>query len=242
MMMDELLDLDNPNLTHFTTQRRSFPFLSCTINNRLRSARKRLKKGLISMAKETMNRQAPSRDAKFAEKIAEMLEDAWSVRREGNYKEGRRILKEAEDLCPENDDQSWGRIYAVYAQYDRDNGDLESALELSKRSLEHYEKSGNQGRIAHIIRHIADIQSGLGRHTEAEESYKQALKIYRESSETDAHVRANATRPYGIMLKKLGRMEEAKELLLEANALYKEAGNQAGVDETDSLLGGLSGL
>ncbi len=31
MMMDELLDLDNPNLTHFTTQRRSFPFLSCTM-------------------------------------------------------------------------------------------------------------------------------------------------------------------------------------------------------------------
>ncbi len=34
MMMDELLDLDNPNLTHFTTQRRSFPFLSCTMADR----------------------------------------------------------------------------------------------------------------------------------------------------------------------------------------------------------------
>ncbi len=32
MVMDELLDLDNPNLTHFTTQRRSFPFLSCTMD------------------------------------------------------------------------------------------------------------------------------------------------------------------------------------------------------------------
>ncbi len=35
MMMDELLDLDNPNLTHFTTQRRSFPFLSCTMRQAL---------------------------------------------------------------------------------------------------------------------------------------------------------------------------------------------------------------
>ncbi len=47
MMMDELLDLDNPNLTHFTTQRRSFPFLSCTmqLDTKTLSAEERARRG-----------------------------------------------------------------------------------------------------------------------------------------------------------------------------------------------------
>ncbi len=177
----------------------------------------------------------------FRERLTRMLEDAWSVRQAENYGEGRRILKEAEELCTEDDDQSRGRIFAIYAQYDRDNGDLESALELSKRSLEFYEKSGNQQRIAHSARHIADIQSGLGKYSEAEVNYQKALRIYRESPETDTLNLANAIRPYGILLKERGRIDEAKTLLTEAKKLYQEVDIQAGVDEMQSQLSELSG-
>jgi RNA polymerase sigma factor (sigma-70 family) len=44
-----------------------------TVNNRLRSARKRLKKGLLSMTRETLKNQAPSSGRTFADKIDQMI-------------------------------------------------------------------------------------------------------------------------------------------------------------------------
>lgn len=44
-----------------------------TVNNRLRAARKRLKKGLLDMAKNTLKNEAPSRDDQFVGKIARAL-------------------------------------------------------------------------------------------------------------------------------------------------------------------------
>ena len=145
------------------------------------------------------------------------------------------ILRKAGDLSSD-DDEAMGRIFAIYAQYDRDNGDLESAQELSKRSLEYYERSGNRDSVAHSVRHLADIQCGLGMHVGAEENYLKALKLYRRNSETKPHDLANAVRPYGRLLKGLGRLEEARTLLSEAKALYERVGNEAGIDEMTSLL------
>jgi len=211
-----------------------------TVNNRMRSARKRLKQGLIDMTKESLQQQAPSRNTQFAKTIADLLEDAWSIRQQGNYTKGRKILKEIEEKCADDDDLTWGRIFATYAQYDRDNGDLDSALELSKKSYAYYQKSGNQNRIAHSIRHIADIQVALNQRTEAEENYQKALKIYREHPETKALDLANTLRPYGRLLKNLGKNDEAKPLIQEARACYQKAENKAGFDEMNSWLASFS--
>jgi len=211
-----------------------------TVTNRLRSARKKLKKGLIEMTKESLQKQAPSRNEQFTKTIATMLKDAWSIRKDGNYEKGQQILKEIEEKCTDNDDKTWGRIYAIYAQYDRDNGNLTSALELSKKSLACYEKSGDQNRVAHSTRHIADIQSNLGLLTEAKENYQKALQIYRKHPKTKPHDLANAVRPYGKLLQKQGNIEEAKEQLQEALNLYQKVENQAGIEEMTNLLKSLS--
>lgn len=56
-----------------------------TVNNRLRAARKRLQKGILTMTKDTLREEAPSRSNQFASKIANMirpssLEDtAWTM-------------------------------------------------------------------------------------------------------------------------------------------------------------------
>ena len=211
-----------------------------TVTNRLRAARKRLKKGLIEMTKESLQKQAPSRNDQFSKTIAGQLKDAWSIRQDGNYEKGRKILKEIEEKCTDNDDTTWGRIYAIYAQYDRDNGNLSSALELSKKSLGCYEKSGDPNRIAHSTRHIADIQSNLGLLKEAEKNYQKALQIYRKHPETKPHDLANAVRPYGKLLQKQGKTEEAKKQLQEALNLYQKVENQAGIQEMTNLLTSLS--
>lgn len=49
----------------------NMPF--ATVNNRLRAARKRLKKGMITMTKDTLQKEAPSRNDAFAKKIAQMI-------------------------------------------------------------------------------------------------------------------------------------------------------------------------
>lgn len=45
-----------------------------TVNNRLRAARKRLKKELLAMAKEGLRNNTPSRDGRFAERVAQLLQ------------------------------------------------------------------------------------------------------------------------------------------------------------------------
>ena len=47
-----------------------------TVNNRLRAARKHLKKGLLNMAKDTLHNEAPSRNNKFAKKILQIIKPA----------------------------------------------------------------------------------------------------------------------------------------------------------------------
>jgi RNA polymerase sigma factor (sigma-70 family) len=44
-----------------------------TVNNRLRAARKRLKKGLLDMTKDTLKNEAPSRDPQFSDRVAKAL-------------------------------------------------------------------------------------------------------------------------------------------------------------------------
>lgn len=45
-----------------------------TVNNRLRSARKRLQEEVVQMAKRELSGQAPSRDGRFAERVAHLLQ------------------------------------------------------------------------------------------------------------------------------------------------------------------------
>lgn len=47
---------------------------AATVNNRLRAARKRLKKDLLTMTKEQLRNNAPSRDGRFAERVAKLLQ------------------------------------------------------------------------------------------------------------------------------------------------------------------------
>jgi len=44
-----------------------------TVNNRLRAARKRLKKGMLDMTKNTLKNEAPSRDTQFSEQVAKAI-------------------------------------------------------------------------------------------------------------------------------------------------------------------------
>ena len=145
-------------------------------------------------------------------------------------------MQEAESLCTNIDVRFLGRIFAIYAQYERDKGRLAGALKLSRESYKLYQTLDDKLLVAHSARHIADILCGLGIHSEAQEYYQKALDIYRASACTDMQGLANTLCPYGIMLLHLGDVDKAKEFLQEAKLIYESIGSKAGIEELQRLL------
>lgn len=63
-------------------------------------------------------------------KIEELLEEAWTQRRVGNYKNARDLVEQAKLLTLDDDYNSLGRIFHVNAQFQSDHDNLPKALEL----------------------------------------------------------------------------------------------------------------
>lgn len=169
-------------------------------------------------------------------KIKQLLGDAWSKRREEKYDEARNLVKEAHQLCKDDDYNSLGRIFHVYMQFESDHGNYSKAVELSKKSLSYYKKSNNLDNIAHSTRHIADLQYQLGEEAESEQNYREAIGIYRDNPNSHIGNLANALRGFGLLLEKRGKIEEAIDIWKETKELYTSINLQEGVDEANERL------
>ncbi|MDN5205460.1 tetratricopeptide repeat protein [Fulvivirgaceae bacterium BMA10] len=168
--------------------------------------------------------------------IKELLQEAWSKRRVGNYDEARDLVKKAQSLCKKDDHLFLGRIYHIYMQFESDQDNYAEALALCQQSLEHYMKTGNPNLIAHSTRHIADLQRHLGLNIDSEHNYRKAIDIYRNNANTTQGELANALRGFGILLEELGKVEEAIAVWKETKELYDACDIQEGVDEANDKL------
>lgn len=172
-------------------------------------------------------------------KIEELLEEAWNQRRVGNYKKARELVEQAELLTQDDDYNSLGRIFHVYAQFQSDHDDLHRALELYKRSLEFYRKANNPDKIAHSTRHIADNQRELGKDADSERNYREAVSIYKSTTQTYAGNLANALRGLALILESRSKIPEAIAAWEETKDLYRQCNLQDGVDEAQRNLDSL---
>jgi len=130
---------------------------------------------------------------------------------------------------------------AGQGQIDRGRGDGAAALPLYEEAVEHCREEGNPLALAHTVRHLGDIHQDAGRLEAAEPCYVEALELYREHRSEAAPLDvANAVRPFAILKEVGGDRDLAIELWREARAGYLEVGIQAGVDEADVHLAGLS--
>lgn len=110
---------------------------------------------------------------------------------------------------------------------------------MGNRSLGYHLKTNDSFRIAHSVRHIADLQRKLGMDVESEQSYLEALRIYRDGTITQSTNLANALRGLAILLETGGRIPEAINAWIEAKQLYAAWNIQAGVDEAEEKLSAL---
>ena len=168
--------------------------------------------------------------------IKELLEEAWNKRRAGNYEEARDLVKMAQELSKDDDYNSLGRIFHLYAQFESDHDNLSKALEFCQQSLGFYNKTNNSDRIAHSTRHIADLQRAPSKCADSESNYRKAIGIYKADSQTKTGDLANALRGYALVLEKRSKISEAKTAWQETKKLYQACNLQAGVDEANRKL------
>ena len=91
-------------------------------------------------------------------------------------------------------------------------------------------------RLAHTLRHLADVHCEAGSPAPAEPLYREALGLYRSSANTPGLELANALLPLALLLTRRGDHDEARPLWLEARTLYAAAGVGAGVEECERRL------
>ena len=172
--------------------------------------------------------------------INDLLEAAWSMRREERYEAARDLVNEALRLCKGEDYDVLGRIFHIYMQFESDHDDPSKALDLCRKSLLYYKKGGNPHKIAHSTRHMADLETTLGEEESAERHYREAIRIYRDAPDSSKGQLANALRGFAILLEKRGKIGEAIATWKETRTLYAALNLEAGVEEATSKIRALT--
>ena len=169
------------------------------------------------------------------EQIPDLLSEAWQARRTGDYSKTLELTQEAQSLCSEDEHFFLGRINHIYRQVEMDHDRYEQALPFAKKAIWHYRAARDAGKIAHSIRHLADLFVELERYEEAEQNYRSAIQLYVET-EPSLLDRSNALRGFGILLVRINKNEEARKILSRAKEHYYHLGLSEGVEEMSDLL------
>lgn len=113
---------------------------------------------------------------------------------------------------------------------------LEAARRHYAEAAEIYRSAGDPLRLAHTIRHVADILQDEAHPDLAEPLYHEALGLYRRNEGTPPLDLANAIRGLAVLKSGTGEAEEARQLWAEARDLYAAVGVEAGVKEASRRL------
>ncbi len=113
----------------------------------------------------------------------------------------------------------------------RNAGDRAGGLRGYRDAVALLRASGEPLRLAHTVRHVADMEREAEDWPAALRDYAEALQLYRRSPETGKLDLANTLRGYALLLEALGARGEAGAMWVEARELYRGVGVQAGVDE-----------
>ena len=114
----------------------------------------------------------------------------------------------------------------------RRDGDVASALDRYQAAVKALRTIDAPERLAHTIRHVADIQRKLNLSSTAEANYAEALALYRAEPATGKLDLANALRGYALLREDTGDLAAARAMWLEARELYRALALQPGVDES----------
>jgi len=176
-------------------------------------------------------------DATMTDKSGKLIQQALQARRENRLADAKRDLVEAVGLCRR------AGLQAELAKALTGLGQIERDLHCSSAALQHYEEAvalyraeGNALKVAHTIRHVADIHRHEGRYELSERCYNEALRLYRDHEKTPQLDLANAFRGLALLKDDTGNIKEARSLWQKARDLYAAVNVEAGVAESSRRL------
>src|SRR3974390_2787672 len=93
----------------------------------------------------------------------ELIRMGYQARREGRLAEAKNIFSEAVRLCRETGDQSLlAASLAGLGQIERDLKNTPAAVQHYREAVDLYRSGTNPLRLAHTVRHLADILRAQG--------------------------------------------------------------------------------
>lgn len=132
------------------------------------------------------------------------------------------------------------RAITATGKRERDSGALHAALKCYREAEALYRLEGTSERLAHTIRHIADMDREAGNIATSEQAYRESLALYRELPDVRGLDLANALNGFATLLAQKGDAAEAVLLTCEARELYSAEGVVPGVEECTERLARLS--
>jgi tetratricopeptide (TPR) repeat protein len=173
----------------------------------------------------------------MSEKLTYLIVAGYKARAERRLADALALFKQAVEVGQAVTDQSLlAEALTGLGQIERDLKNNEAALLHYAEAAEIYRKLDKPQRVAHTVRHVADILRHEKRFQDAKRDYDEALSIYRSHPETKSLDLANAIRGLALTEGELGDVPAARRLWQEARTLYEAVSVQAGVDESDEQL------
>ena len=164
------------------------------------------------------------------------------ARRQGRHRQAKEAFSESVRLCRGSSDRVLllANSLVGLGQVERDLKNERLALHYYQEAVEIYRKAPDRLRLAHTVRHVADILREVGSLEQARRHYEEALNIYRDNPETPALALANTIRGFALLRGESGETEPARSLWEEARRLYQSVDVTAGVQESDAQLARLT--
>ncbi len=165
----------------------------------------------------------------------ELIRSGYEARQEGRLDAARQRFSDSVQLCRADGNSSLlASSLAGLGQIERDLKNREAALRCYEEAVAVLRTCGaDLLRLAHTIRHLADILRGDGAPDAATPLYEEALQIYRKDEGRSVLDLANTIRGFALLKDARGEREEARRLWEEARGLYESVHVQAGVEESE---------
>lgn len=168
------------------------------------------------------------------------LEKAWNLRVAGQYNKSRAILEKALQVSSPDNHPARGRIFHIYMNIEMDCKNPESAINHSNKSVEHYSKANDPDRLAHSLRHNADILRKLGKLKESEINYLTSLELYNAIENMHPGDLANAYQGLALLREKMNSKDEAIKLWQKVKTIYTKTQYNDGIDYSNKMIKKLS--
>ena len=86
-------------------------------------------------------------------------------------------------------------------------------------------------QVAHITRHIADVECEIGDLKSSKSHYEKAIEYYKKNVSNYSLNYANAVRGFAVLKEKMVDHADAKRLWKEAMAIYEKLKVETGIKE-----------